>query len=188
MNEDPNRRKKEAAAIAAGTAVGVGGVMAHNSVKKAGGYKAVGQKAYGTAKDAADRGVDSVRGAGSNLRDSFRDGAGQPASTGRKLRDGAQIAADKANPGMARKIGGGLGRAQSSARDAIGQAGSAVKSKAGGLYQSGRQAIRDTRSVLKKTARSKGGSIGRKIAKYMSSKDMNRLINLEAKLDRALDL
>ncbi len=61
-----------------------------------------------------------------------------------------------------------------------------------GLYQRGKQygsqAIRDTRSVLKKTARSKGGSIGRKIAKYMSSKDMNRLINLEAKLDRALDL
>ncbi len=142
MNEDPNRRKKEAAAIAAGTAVGVGGVMAHNSVKKAGGYKAVGKKSYDAAKGAAEKGA-------GNLRASYNRTVGTPMARD-NMKAKAKIAAD----GIVDPVKGAVKKAVAGVKN--------IKPK----------------DILKK---------GRKLV-GMSSKETKRLINLEAKLDRALDL
>ncbi len=135
--------KKKAAAAGVGVAAGAGIYAADKAIKKAGGYKAVGKKSYDTAKDAAGKSVAAAKTGGREALDGFTDSAGISAGkVGRKLRSGAQIAADKASPGMLRKAGSGLGKA------------------------------------FKKTKKFVG----------MSSKETRRLINLEAKLDRALDL
>lgn len=113
MNED----KKRKTIVGTGVGVGVAGTLAHQAVQRAGGYKAVGSKGVDAAKQGASAAKAGVR----QAKDGFTEGAGISAGkVGRKLRDGATIAADKANPGMLRKIGRGAGKGLKKSKKLVG--------------------------------------------------------------------
>jgi hypothetical protein len=110
--------KKDKAGMAAGAVVGTaaGGGISYGAYK---GAQAL--KKAGGAKVVAGKGMDAAKRGASQAKDGFTEGAGISAGkVGRKLRDGATIAADKASPGMLRKIGRGAGKGFKKAKKLIG--------------------------------------------------------------------
>lgn len=144
-------KAKAAGIVAAGGAITAGAIKGNRAIQDAGGYKAVGSKAYSAAKDAAGKSVDAARAGAGEVQNAYRRTVGTPMARDNMRTKGKIMAESVIYP---------------------------VKRAAKKVIKASRSAGSDIVSGALKFKKKVG----------LSASEARNLINLEAKLDRALNL